>query len=88
LARSESRRRGRLIELDPLDEHAHRQLMTAYARTGRTSRALRQFLDCRKALVEELGIEPSAATSRLQARILAGKRVERLSRSPGAARAA
>jgi DNA-binding SARP family transcriptional activator len=62
----------RLLEMDPLNEDAHRQLMLTYARTGRTSQALRQFLECRRALVIELGVEPSAETSRLQARILAG----------------
>jgi DNA-binding SARP family transcriptional activator len=66
---------GRLLELEPLDEHAHRCLIAAYARTGRTSLALQQFLACRKALIEELGIEPAAATSDLQARILAGEPV-------------
>jgi DNA-binding SARP family transcriptional activator len=49
--------------------------MAAYARTDRTSHALRQYLECRRALVVELGVEPSAETSRLQARILAGEAV-------------
>ena len=49
--------------------------MLTYARSGRTSHALRQYLECRRALVEGLGIEPSEATSRLQARVLAGERV-------------
>ncbi len=49
--------------------------MLAYARTGRTSYALRQYLECRRALVVELGVEPSAQTSSLQARILAGEPV-------------
>lgn len=65
----------RLLELDPLDERAHRRLMVAYARTGRTSQALRQYLECRRALVVEAGSEPAAETSRLQARILAGEQV-------------
>ena len=56
----------------PLDEAAHRRLILAYARTGRTSDALRQYLEYRKALVTEVGVEPSAETSRLRARILAG----------------
>jgi DNA-binding SARP family transcriptional activator/tetratricopeptide (TPR) repeat protein len=64
-----------LIELDPLNEEAHRALMKAYARAGRTGHALRQFLACRRALVDALGIEPAEATSRLQARILAGEAV-------------
>lgn len=63
---------SRLLELDPLNERAHSQLMLAYARTGQKSQALRQFLECRKALVTDLGVEPSAETSGLQARILAG----------------
>ena len=49
--------------------------MAAYARTGRTSQALRQFLECRRALIEDSGIEPGAETARLQARILAGEPV-------------
>lgn len=61
-----------LLALDPLNENAHRQLMLAYARSGRTSHALRQYLECRRALVVELGVEPAAETARLQARILAG----------------
>ena len=65
----------RLLDVDPLNEAAHRSLMVAYGRTGRTSHALRQYLECRRALVVELGVEPSAETSRIQARILAGEPV-------------
>jgi hypothetical protein len=36
---------------------------------------LRQYLECRRALVVELGVEPSAETSAIQARILAGEPV-------------
>lgn len=64
-----------LVELDPLNEGAHRALIVAYARAGRTGHALRQYLECRRRLVETLGIEPAEATSRLQARILAGEAV-------------
>jgi ATP/maltotriose-dependent transcriptional regulator MalT/DNA-binding SARP family transcriptional activator len=64
-----------LVRLDPLNEGAHRALITAYARAGRTGQALRQYLECRRTLVEALGIEPAEATSRLQARILAGEPV-------------
>jgi DNA-binding SARP family transcriptional activator len=49
--------------------------MTAYARSGRRGHALRQYLECRRALVDGLGIEPAEETSRLQARILAGESV-------------
>jgi ATP/maltotriose-dependent transcriptional regulator MalT/DNA-binding SARP family transcriptional activator len=65
----------RLLEVEPLNEEAHRRLMLAFARTGRVSLALRQFLACRRALVVELGVEPSDETSRLQAKILAGEPV-------------
>jgi DNA-binding SARP family transcriptional activator len=65
----------RLVDLDPLNEGGHRALITAYARAGRTGYALRQYLECRRAFVDQLGVEPSAATSRLQARILAGESV-------------
>ena len=64
-----------LVGLDPLNEGAHRALIVAYARAGRTGHALRQYLECRRTLVETLGIEPAEATSRLQARILAGESV-------------
>ena len=64
-----------LIEIDPLNEGAHRALMVAYARAGRTGQALHQYLECRRRLVADLGVEPSGATSRLQARILAGEEV-------------
>jgi DNA-binding SARP family transcriptional activator len=64
-----------VLSVDPLNERAHRRLMVAYARTGRTSYALRQYLECRRALVVDAGVEPSAETSRLQARILAGEAV-------------
>ena len=62
-----------MLEADPLDEGAHRRLMVAYAALGRRSRALEQYLRCRRALVETLGIEPARRTSALHARILAGE---------------
>jgi DNA-binding SARP family transcriptional activator len=61
-----------LVDLDPLDERSQRLLMEAYATAGRRGDALRQFLECRRALVEQLGIEPEAETLALQRRILAG----------------
>ena len=60
------------VELDPLNESAQRELITGYARAGRRNHALRQYLACRRVLVDELGIEPSAATVALQERVLAG----------------
>jgi DNA-binding SARP family transcriptional activator len=60
------------VDLDPLNEAAQRELIAGYARAGRRNQALRQFLACRRTLVDELGIEPSAATVALQERVLAG----------------
>lgn len=65
----------RLVELDPLDEAAHRRLIVALARSGRRGHALRQFLACRHALVTTLGVEPGEETSALQRRVLAGEAV-------------
>jgi DNA-binding SARP family transcriptional activator len=73
--RAVARIAGELTALDPLDEDAHRVLMTAYARTGRRALALRQFLACRRALTEALGLEPDRQTAALQAAILAGEPV-------------
>lgn len=64
-----------LVAHDPLDEAAHRQLMTAYARAGRPAHALSQFLVCRQVMVDELGVEPSQAMSALQQRLLNGEAV-------------
>jgi DNA-binding SARP family transcriptional activator len=64
-----------LVDLDPLNEGGHRALIAAYARSGRTGQALRQYLECRRALIDQLGVEPAEATSRLQARVLAGQPV-------------
>ncbi len=64
-----------MVDFDPLNEGGHRALIAAYARAGRTGHALRQYLECRRALVDGLGIEPSQATSDLQARVLAGEPV-------------
>jgi DNA-binding SARP family transcriptional activator len=65
----------RLVELEPFDETAHRSLIRAYARSGRRAHALRQYLECRRMLVDELGVEPSAETRALQQHVLAGEPV-------------
>ena len=62
----------RLVEGDPLNEAGHRALMIAHARAGRRGHSLRQYLECRRVLVEDLGVEPAAETAELQRRILAG----------------
>lgn len=55
----------RLLALDPLQEAAHRALMTCHAAAGERVLALRQYRTCRDVLRAELGVEPEAETRRL-----------------------
>jgi DNA-binding SARP family transcriptional activator len=64
-----------LVKLDVLNEGGHRRLMLAHTRAGQRSQALRQFLACRRASVEQLGVEPAQGITCLQQRILAGESV-------------
>lgn len=56
----------------PMREEFHALLMVALYRTGRQADALRVFTQLRRALVEELAIEPGRRLQQLQQRILAG----------------
>ncbi|MDX1688588.1 MAG: BTAD domain-containing putative transcriptional regulator, partial [Candidatus Promineifilaceae bacterium] len=55
----------RLVQLDPLAEAGHRQLMEALSRNGQRAEALAQYETCREILAEELAIEPEAETRAL-----------------------
>lgn len=55
----------RLLNLDPLNEVAHRKLMMIYTSQGRTGEAARQFEICRDMLQKELGVAPSPETLRV-----------------------
>jgi predicted ATPase/DNA-binding SARP family transcriptional activator len=61
---------GVLVAEHPLRERPRRSLMTALYRSGRQAEALDAYRDARRALVDELGIEPSPALEELQRRIL------------------
>ncbi|HEV2638825.1 MAG TPA: BTAD domain-containing putative transcriptional regulator [Actinocrinis sp.] len=61
--------RGLTVEY-PLQEVFRAQLMTALYRSGRQAESLDVFLGFRRALVEDLGVEPSAELCRLHQRIL------------------
>ena len=63
---------GRLLQLDPLREHAHRQLMLLHAYNGQRSAALAQYDTCRQILANELGVEPTPETTDLYEQIRAG----------------
>ncbi|MGB8648615.1 MAG: tetratricopeptide repeat protein [Anaerolineae bacterium] len=61
----------RLVALDPWREEIHRELMLMLARSGQRSRALQQYETCRRILVEQMGVEPSAETTTLYERLRA-----------------
>ncbi|MFC5995260.1 ATP-binding protein [Pseudonocardia hispaniensis] len=52
-----------LLRIDPLHEPAYRLLMTALARRGRRSEALRTYQRCVRTLDRELGVAPEPATT-------------------------
>jgi len=64
----------RLVALDPLQEAAHRALMTLYARQGRREAALRQYQVCVGVLRDELGTEPESGTRELYRSLLRAHR--------------
>ncbi|MCB0186403.1 MAG: hypothetical protein KDE31_19180, partial [Caldilineaceae bacterium] len=53
----------------PLQESAHRHIMQALAAQGRRSAALEQYERCAALLHTELGVEPTAVTQELAARL-------------------
>jgi DNA-binding SARP family transcriptional activator len=61
-----------LADAYPLRERFHAQLMTALARCGRRAEALEAYQAARRALVDELGVEPGPELRDLQRRILGG----------------
>lgn len=73
----------RLLDIDPLFEEAHRNLMRLYARSGRRSRALAQYDDCRRLLRDELGVEPLEETMSLYRAILAEEWHDEVLAAPG-----
>jgi len=60
----------RLLALEPWREETHRQLMRWLVQNGQRGAALAQFDVCRRALAEELAVEPEPTTSELYAQIL------------------
>jgi DNA-binding SARP family transcriptional activator len=63
-----------LIRAHPYREHLRAQLMLALYRSERQADALQAYQDARKALVEQLGIEPAESLRTLERAILAQDR--------------
>jgi predicted ATPase/DNA-binding SARP family transcriptional activator len=63
----------RLLALDLLDEAAHRRMMHLLALSDQRHIALAQYEICRRALAEELDVEPDSETKALYQRIRGGQ---------------
>ena len=62
----------RQLEIDNLRESAYRQLMEIYALNGRREEALALYENCRRLLIDELGMAPTARTTAMYDKIAAG----------------
>ena len=65
-----------LLQLDPLDELAHRKRILLFALEGQRVNALAQYEKCKAVLQAELGIEPAQETQALYTQIAQGARPE------------
>ena len=64
---------SRWLDVQSLNEAAHRRLMELYARSGQRANALAQFDACGRALQDELGLAPSDETTALAKQIRQGE---------------
>ncbi|ANB04150.1 hypothetical protein SAM40697_6738 [Streptomyces ambofaciens] len=74
-----------LVSQYRMHESLHGQFMLALHRSGRRGEALNVYQRLRSTLVSELGLEPSAALSRLQRSILVARPEAPAGAAPGAA---
>ena len=61
-----------ILNLDPLREEVHREIMWLYLAMGQRAMAVKQYEMCRRILAKELGIPPMEETEALYNRILQG----------------
>jgi DNA-binding SARP family transcriptional activator/predicted ATPase len=73
----------RLLEMEPCQEEAHRQMMSLLALSGQRELALRQYQLCCRVLAETFGVAPQEETTALYHRIRAGAGVETAPESRG-----
>jgi len=62
---------SRLLEIEPTDEEAHRELMRAHLEAGNRQAAIRQFERLRDVLRDELGVGPDPESVALYEKVLA-----------------
>jgi DNA-binding SARP family transcriptional activator/predicted ATPase len=75
----------RWLELDPLNESAHRELIRLYAWSGDRAGALEQYRQCVRTLTQELGVAPLDETAALYEQVSGGSLVPpREAQSPSA----
>jgi predicted ATPase/DNA-binding SARP family transcriptional activator len=60
----------RTIEHEPLNESAHRELMTCWERLGETARAVRHYEELVALLREQVGVAPAVETTAIYHRLL------------------
>jgi DNA-binding SARP family transcriptional activator len=70
----------RILEIDPLREEIHRELMQIYAQMGQRPKAVQQYETCRARLMTELGIVPMPETRKLHSEIVKDEPI--LSKTP------
>ena len=58
---------------EPLNETAHRELMTCWARLGETARAIRHYEDLTELLTEQVGVGPAKETAALYRQLRGGQ---------------
>jgi DNA-binding SARP family transcriptional activator len=61
----------RAVAHEPLNESAHRELMTCWAQLGETARAVRHYEDLARRLQDQLGVPPAAETAALYRKLTA-----------------
>ncbi len=66
---------SRWLEVDPMHEPAHRELIRLYAWSGDRVAALEQYRDCVRTLTQELGVAPLAETVALYEQVNEGSLV-------------
>ncbi len=61
----------RAVAHEPLNESAHRELMSSWARLGETARAVRHYEELVSLLRDQVGVSPAAETTALYQRLVA-----------------